>query len=93
MSQNAQLNEIRGMLRNALNLVDALMKQVPAAEPPSDISRYRLRPGGPLSDDGIVELNRRFDAGESDPHIALQMGISVIGVARRRTMWRRTSAA
>lgn len=50
--------------------------------------RFRVRPGGPLSDDGIAEVIRRFEAGESDGRIAREMDISVVGVARRRRSWR-----
>lgn len=50
---------------------------------------FRRYVGGPLNDRGETEINKRFEAGQGDTEIALSMGISLAGVSRRRTMWRR----
>jgi hypothetical protein len=50
---------------------------------------FRRYVGGPLNEKGEAEINRRFEAGQGDSEIALAMGISLAGVSRRRTMWRR----
>lgn len=50
---------------------------------------FRRYAGGPLNDRGEAEINKRFEAGQGDSEIALTMGISLAGVSRRRTMWRR----
>ena len=93
MNQTVELNELRGMLRRALGMVDALITNSPARGSDDDVSRFRERPGGPLNDEGIAEVNRRFEAGESDSRIALDMAISLVGVARRRAVWRKTAAS
>jgi len=90
MTEVAQLNELRGMLRKALNMVDSLIAQNPERGSEDDLSRFRQRPGGPLTEAGVAEVTRRFEAGDSDSAIALSMGISLIGVARRRALWRRS---
>ena len=51
---------------------------------------FRRYVGGPLNEKGEAEINRRFEAGMGDSEIAMAMGISLAGVSRRRTMWRRT---
>lgn len=53
---------------------------------------FRRYVGGPPNEKGEAEINRRFEAGMGDSEIALAMGISLAGVSRRRTMWRRTQA-
>jgi hypothetical protein len=50
---------------------------------------FRRYVGGPLNERGEAEINTRFEAGQGDSEIAMSMGISLAGVSRRRTMWRR----
>lgn len=51
---------------------------------------FRRYSGGPLNEKGEAEINRRFEASMRDSEIAMAMGISLAGVSRRRTMWRKT---
>lgn len=85
-----QLNEIRAMLFRALGMVDNLIVNSPERGAAEDLSKYRRRPGGPLSELGVAEVTRRLEAGENDSKIALEMGISLIGAAKRRALWRRS---
>lgn len=48
----------------------------------------RQRPGGRLNELGVAEIIRRFEAGESNAAIALEMGITLRGVMLRRASWR-----
>jgi hypothetical protein len=83
------LSDVRATLVRALGLVDTLIAQQPAGKGRRDPARFRIRPGGPLTPEAVLELTRRFEQGESDSVIALAMGISLVGVSRRRTAWRR----
>jgi hypothetical protein len=53
---------------------------------------FRRYVGGPLNERGEADINKRFEGGQGDTEIALSMGISLAGVSRRRTMWRRGQA-
>jgi hypothetical protein len=85
----AELLAIRSQMTAAIARCDRLLAAQPASARPNDYAalqaRYRVSPGGPLSPDGIAEIRRRFEAGETDSVIAREMGMSVQGVAKRRT--------
>lgn len=83
------LAEVRTSLARALGLVDRLIASSPQPEPETAASNYRRYPGGPLNEAGEAEITRRFEAGESDNTIALAMSISLVGVSKRRAMFRR----
>ena len=78
------------MLSRALSMVDGLIAQSPDRGNVGDVASYRQRPGGPLNERGVAEVIRRLEAGENDSKIALEMGISLIGAAKRRALWRRS---
>lgn len=84
----AELLSIRQQLRAALARCDRLLVAQPPSTSADDYrtlqARYRVSPGGPLSPEGVAEIRRRFEAGETDSLIAREMGISVQGVAKRR---------
>ncbi|KQR90207.1 hypothetical protein ASG35_03070 [Burkholderia sp. Leaf177] len=84
-----QLNEVRAMLSRALSMVDGLIAQSPDRGTVGDVASYRTRPGGPLNERGVAEVLRRLNSGETDSKIALEMGISLVGAAKRRALWRR----
>jgi hypothetical protein len=48
---------------------------------------------GQLNAFGVAEIERRFEAGESDSTVALAMAISLSGVSKRRAFWRRSRKA
>jgi DNA-binding transcriptional regulator YiaG len=74
---------IRSQLTAAIARVDQILANT--APTTDDPLRWRLTPGGPLSEEGITEIRRRFALGETDAVIARDMGISVQGVQKRRT--------
>jgi len=84
----AELLSIRQQLQAAIARCDRLLVAQPPSASADDYrtlqARYRVNPGGPLSPEGIAEIRRRFEAGETDSVIAREMGISVQGVAKRR---------
>lgn len=84
----AELLSIRQQLQAALARCDRLLVAQPPSISADDYrtlqARYRVSPGGPLSPEGVAEIRRRFEAGETDSVIAREMGISVQGVAKRR---------
>lgn len=84
----AELVHVRGVLLGALNMIDAILAADTSGEP-TDVSKFRTSPGGPLSDAGIVEMYRRFEASEPDAIIARAMGVSVQGVQKRRAIWKK----
>jgi hypothetical protein len=86
---DSTLADVRAALVRALGLVDTLIAQQPTGRGRKDLSRHRIRPGGPLTDEAVAEITNRFEQGQSDSVIALAMGISLVGVSRRRTAWRR----
>ena len=55
----------------------------------ADVSKFRRYEGGPLSDLGVSTMADMFQRGCGDSEIALSMSVSLAGVSRRRTMWRR----
>jgi hypothetical protein len=83
-----ELLSIRQQLQAALARCDRLLVAQPPSASPDDYrtlqARYRVSPGGPLSPEGVAEIRRRFEAGETDFLIAREMAISVQGVAKRR---------
>ncbi len=87
------LLQIRAALARCLAALDQHLAGQAPGNSDGDPARFRVRPGGPLSEAGIAEIERRFAEGQADTTIALALGISVPGVARRRAMWRRTRAA
>ncbi len=84
----AELLSIRQQLQAALTRCDRLLTAQPPSTSPDDYrtlqARYRVSPGGPLSPEGVAEIRRRFEAGETNSVIAREMGIAVQGVAKRR---------
>jgi len=91
----SELLSIRQQLQAALARCDRLLIAQPPAASADDYralqAHYRVSPGGPLSPEGIAEIRRRFEAGETDSVIAREMGISVQGVAKRRVDHRSTA--
>lgn len=86
------LMEARASLARVLAMIDGMLAG--RAPPESGASmNYRRRPGGPLNEAGEAEMNRRFEAGESDSTIALAMRVSLVGTAKRRAMFRRMRGA
>ncbi len=77
------LLDIRSQLSAAIARIDRILA---GCAPALDVNalRWRLNPGGPLSQDGIAEMHRRFAEGETDAVIARGMGVSVQGVQKRR---------
>lgn len=84
-----QLTALHGTLTRALAMVDELLLAQPGESKTDNTAAYREYPGGPLSPAGVVEIERRFNAGQADSEIALAMSISLGGVSRRRGLWRR----
>ena len=82
----AELLSVRAQLIAALATVDNLLR---GSTEETDTASYRTAPGGPLSDTGIAEMYRRFEAGEPDAIISRGMGVSVQGIQKRRTIWKR----
>jgi len=84
----SEILAIRQQLQAAIVRCDRLLADCPASASSEDYRtlqlRYRVSPGGPLSPEGVAEIRRRFEAGETDSVIAREMGISVQGVAKRR---------
>jgi hypothetical protein len=92
MHLHRDLLDIRAQLAAAVARIDRLL----ASSAPSaggDLSRFRLRPGGPLSPEGETEMHRRFEIGEIDSVIARAMGVSVQGVQKRRSLWNATRSS
>jgi hypothetical protein len=90
---DSELKELLTRTVNGLKTSTVLLERVIAGckiETPSE--KYRRRPGGPLNELGEAEIERRFAAGHRDSDIALEMKISLTGVAKRRTLWRRSLA-
>lgn len=83
------LHEVRAAAARLVSLIDQLLAGQPPAEDEGDLARFRTRPGGPLTEEGIAEMEGRFEGSESDSTIALAMRVSLDGVARRRAMWRK----
>jgi hypothetical protein len=81
-------NSLSLTLESELTLFGALCKKTQIADA-TDAKPFRKRPGGPLSEYGGAEIERRFEAGHQDSKIALEMDISLSGVAKRRVQWRR----
>ena len=82
----AELVNIRAQLLSALATIDSLLASGAAS---ADVASYRVSPGGPLSEAGIAEMYRRFDAGEPDAIIARAMSVSVQGCQKRRAIWKK----
>lgn len=84
-----ELLSIRQQLQAALTRCDRLLAGQPGSGAAADWQtlqvRYRVSPGGALSAGGVLEIRRRFEAGETNSLIAREMGIAVQGVAKRRT--------
>ena len=51
---------------------------------------YRDLPGGTLNARGISEMYKLFESGLTSEEIGLAMGVSLSGVTKRRTLWRRS---
>ncbi len=85
-----ELVALRQCLAQAMGIVDRLLAQREIADSDGSGTEFRRYIGGPLSERGEAEINRRFEAGLTDSQIAIGMGISLAGVSKRRTMWRRT---
>jgi hypothetical protein len=82
------LIQIRSQLAATLAALDRLIATTADdASAETDLLRYRASPGGMLSEEGVREMYRRFEIGEPDAIIARAMGVSVQGVAKRRTIW------
>jgi hypothetical protein len=88
-TSRGQLIELLNTLKRAEALINTLI-----AESTSDTDtapeNWRRRPGGQLNELGEAEIDRRFKAGHSDTDIASAMKISLTGVAKRHTQWRRS---
>ncbi len=84
----AELLAIRNQMQALMIRCDRLLAAQTSSRPDSDLlarqARYRATPGGVLSQEGVLEIQCRLDAGETDAMIARAMGISVQGVAKRR---------
>ncbi len=84
----AELLAIRNQMQALMVRCDRLLAAQVSLRPDGDLlarqARYQATPGGVLSQEGVLEIQRRFDAGETDAMIARAMGISVQGVAKRR---------
>lgn len=94
--QNDDLLILRETLMRAMGMLDKLLsksKEIGVSENSnSPTPNYRRYVGGPLNEAGEVEITRRFEAGHTDSQIALDMGISLTGVSKRRGMWRRSKS-
>ncbi|WP_353067750.1 hypothetical protein RBB77_23350 (plasmid) [Tunturibacter psychrotolerans] len=64
--------------------------RTPANDAAARSKPYRELPGGPLNEHGISEMYRLFAAGLTSEEIGLAMGVSLSGVTKRRTLWRRS---
>lgn len=84
---HAELINVRAQLLSALATIDSLL----AAEEPGaqGAASYRTKPGGPLSEEGIAEMYRRFEANQPDVVIARAMAVSIQGCQKRRGIWKR----
>jgi hypothetical protein len=85
----AELINVRAQLMSALATIDSLLAGAPGAEV---TVKYRVSPGGPLSEAGIAEMYRRFEANEPDAVIARAMAVSVQGCQKRRAIWKKERA-
>lgn len=85
-----ELMTLRDLLKRASSLVDQLMEDKKGKD--KSKPNYRRYLNGPLNEAGEKEMERRFEAGQTDSQIALAMDVSLTGVSKRRTMWRRTKA-
>jgi hypothetical protein len=88
--EQQKLRALLAAIDTARAIATDLLAEQTAEASEADMTRYRRYPGGPLSEAGEAEIQRRFDAGQTDSVIALGMGISLTGVAKRRGMWRQT---
>lgn len=86
---HAELVNVRAQLLSALATVDSLLA---ASTGEQDTVKYRVTPGGPLSEEGIREMYRRFEANQPDVVIARAMAVSVQGCQKRRAIWKRERA-
>ena len=86
-----ELTALHDTLTRAVAMVDELLRAQTGTSK-ADPGLYRQFPGGPLNEAGVLEIERRFDAGQSDSEIALAMSISLGGVSRRRALWRRSKS-
>ncbi len=84
----AELLAIRNQMQALMVRCDRLLAAETFSRPDGDLlarqARYRATPGGVLSQEGVLEIQRRLEAGETDAMIARAMGMSVQGVAKRR---------
>lgn len=90
MNENdlAALRECHARMGGILDRMQA-RREAAGNEAGDDFRRYA---GGPLNERGEAEINSRFQAGQTDSQIALGMSVSLAGVSKRRTMWRRRQA-
>lgn len=71
--------------------IDTLTKtRTPADDVDMRSAQYRDLPGGTLNSRGISEMYRLFEAGLTSLEIAMAMGVSLSGVSKRRTLWKRS---
>jgi hypothetical protein len=89
IDQKELLTRTLDSLRVSTTLLETVLAES-KVETPSE--KWRRRPSGPLNESGEAEIERRFAAGHRDSDIALEMKISLTGVAKRRTLWRRSRA-
>jgi hypothetical protein len=85
----SDLLQLRALLTQALAILERMLAGQPSS---NDGSAWRKYPRGPLNEAGVTEMERRLVAGESDSTIALGMSVSLDGVSKRRSIWRRKSA-
>lgn len=83
---HAELINVRAQLMSALATIDSLLAGSPGAQ---ETTKFRVSPGGPLSEEGIAEMYRRFEANEPDAVIARAMAVSVQGCQKRRAIWKK----
>jgi len=92
MDRKQEILNLRDVLRKAVAIADGLLLAesgglgLPGSEA---ASAFRRRPGGPLTEAGVAEVQRRLEAGQTDSQIALAMEISLTGISKRRWMWRK----
>jgi len=87
--RNDDLAELRSLIVALLTRLDRILARPQKDKGVQAAARWRVGPGGPLSEVGVQEINRRFEAGEADGDIARAMAISFPGVQKRRQIWRR----
>ena len=87
-----ELISLRETLTRAVAMIDDELLRLKPGASEIDTDAYRQFSGGPLNQAGVAEIERRFDAGQSDSEVALAMSISLGGVSRRRGLWRRSKA-